>query len=165
MTAPSPLEAHHCLDDFDCGNATLNDWLKRHAAKNEAAGASRTFVVCGDTGYVVGYYALAAGAIARQDSPGAVRRNMPDPIPVMVIGRLAVDKRWQTRNVGKGLLKDAIQRTLIVSRQIGIRALLVHAMSDEARNFYLRRGFRESPANPMTLVITLAEAESALGSC
>ncbi len=162
LTPPAPLAAHHRLDDFDCGNATLNDWLRRRAHRNETSGASRTFVVCDDADGVVGYYSLSAGAVAREDCPGPVRRNMPEPIPVMVLGRLAVDRRWQNRNAGKGLLKDAIQRTVAVSRQAGIRALLVHAISTAAKDFYLRQGFHESPSNPMTLMITLREAESAI---
>ena len=158
LTPPSPLVAPHRLEGFDCGNATLNDWLRRQARRNEASGASRTFVVCDEADAVVGYYCLSAGAVARDDSPGAVRRNMPEPVPVMVLGRLAVDRRWQMRQVGKGLLKDAVQRTLAVSRQVGIRTLLVHAISPAAKAFYLRHGLRESPSNPMLLMVTVKEA-------
>ena len=162
LTPPSPLGAAHQLDDFDCGNATLNEWLRRQARRNEASGASRTFVVCDAAGSVVGYYCLAAGAVSREDSPGAVRRNMPEPVPVMVLGRLAVDRRWQSRQVGKGMLKDAVQRTLAVSSQVGVRALLVHAISPAAKAFYLEHGFRESPSNPMLLMITLSEAATTI---
>ena len=157
-----PLAPHHRLDGFDCGNATLNDGLRRRAAKNEAGGASRTFVVCDDQGDVIGYYTLSAGAVAHEGAPGKVHRNMPDPIPIMVLGRLAVDHRWQGKDIGKGLLKDAVQRSIVVSQQVGVRALLVHAISEEAKRFYQRFGFRESPANSMTLMITLAEGRAAL---
>jgi len=117
-------------------------------------------VVCDNA--VVGYYSLAVGAIAREDTSGKIRRNMPDPIPVMVLGRLAVDANWQGQQIGIGMLKDAIQRTIIVADQAGIRALLVHALSDKARTFYSHWGFHESPTNDMTLMITLDEARQGL---
>lgn len=161
INAPCPIAGTHHVASFDCGDTTLNDWLQRRAIKNENSGASRTFVVCeGNT--VIGYYSLAVGAIAREDTSGKVRRNMPDPIPVMVLGRLAVDANRQGKQIGIGMLKDAIQRTLIVAEQAGIRALLVHALSDKARSFYQHWGFHESPTNDMTLMITLDEARNAM---
>ena len=157
IEAPCPIASTHHTASFDCGNATLNDWLRQRAMRNEHNGASRTFVVCNNA-TVIGYYALAVGAVTRADAPGKVRRNMPDPIPVMVLGRLAVDIRWQGKHIGIGMLKDAVQRTIGVAGQAGIRALLVHALSDNARNFYRHWGFHESPTNDRTLLITLAEA-------
>lgn len=161
ITVPCPITGTHHVAAFDCGDTTLNDWLQRRAIKNENSGASRTFVVCEDN-TVIGYYSLAVGAIAREETSGKVRRNMPDPIPVMVLGRLAVDANWQGKQIGIGMLKDAIQRTLIVAEQAGIRALLVHALSDKAKSFYQRSGFHESPTNDMTLMITLDEARYAM---
>ncbi len=161
IDAPCPIAGAHHVASFDCGDATLNDWLRRRAIRNENSGASRTFVVCKDN-TVIGYYALAVGAIARKETSGKVRRNMPDPIPVMVLGRLAVDVNWQGKQIGIGMLKDAIQRTLVVAEQAGIRALLVHALSEKARSFYLHWGFHQSPANDMTLMITLDEASNAM---
>ncbi len=162
ISAPCPIiVSSHDVTSFDCGDTTLNDWLQRRAIKNENSGASRTFVVCEDN-TVMGYYSLTVGAIAREETSGKVRRNMPDPIPVMVLGRLTVDANWQGKQIGTGMLKDAIQRTLIVAEQAGIRALLVHALSDKARSFYQRRGFHESPTNDMTLMITLDEARKAM---
>ncbi len=161
ITAPCPIAGTHHVTSFDCGDTTLNDWLQRRAIKNENSGASRTFVACEDN-TVIGYYSLAVGAIAREETSGKVRRNMPDPIPVMVLGRLAVDVNWQGKHIGIGMLKDAIQRTLIVAEQAGIRALLVHALSDKAGSFYQRWGFQESPTNDMTLMITLDEARKAM---
>jgi predicted N-acetyltransferase YhbS len=161
ISAPCPIASTHDVTAFDCGDITLNDWLQHRAIKNENIGASRTFVVCkGNT--VIGYYALAVGAITREDTSGKVRRNMPDPIPVMVLGRLAVDANWHGKRIGIGMLKDAIQRTIIVAEQAGIRALLVHALSDKARSFYQHWGFQESPTNDMTLMITLDEARNAV---
>ena len=161
ISAPCPIASTHDVTSFDCGDITLNDWLQRRAIKNENIGASRTFVACKDN-TVIGYYALAVGAITRENTSGKVRRNMPDPIPVMVLGRLAVDANWHGKKIGIGMLKDAIQRTIIVAEQAGIRALLVHALSDKARSFYQHWGFQESPTNDMTLMITLDEARNAV---
>lgn len=157
ISAPAPLSAAHNSEVFDCGEPALNDWLQRRALKNEGAGASRTFVVCqGDN--VVGYYAMATGSVMHQEAPAKIKRNMPEPVPVMVLGRLAVDKRAQSMGIGRGLLKDAILRTMTVAEQAGIRALLVHALSNEARKFYLQCGFIESPMDPMLLMMTLKDA-------
>ena len=157
VSAPVPLSAAHNSEGFDCGEPVLNDWLKRRALKNEDSGASRTFVIIQDDN-VVGYYVLATGSVIHKDAPSKVKRNMPEPIPVMVLGRLAVDKNAQSMGIGRGLLKDAILRTVTVSKQAGIKVLLVHALSDKARKFYLQCGFIESPLDPMVLMITLKDA-------
>lgn len=159
--APCPILETHDVSVFDCGNPTLNDWLRRRALRNERNRASRTFVVC-DRDTVIAYYSLAVGAVARAEASGKTRRNMPDPIPVMVLGRLAVDSRQQGKHIGSGMLRDAILRTLLVAEHAGIRALLVHALSEDAKRFYLHRGFHESPVNDMTLMITLDEARKAI---
>ena len=113
---------------------------------------------------MVGYYALATGAVAQIAATGRVRRNMPDPVPVMVLGRLAVDRAYQERGLGAGLLRDAILRTLHAAELGGIRAILVHAISGDAKRFYERHGFVESPVDPLTLMITIADAKKALGN-
>jgi len=154
ITAPEPITAAHILADFDCGTASLNDWLKRQALKNEISGASRTFVTCKDL-QVVGFYALAVGSVNRKESPGKIKRKMPEPIPVMVLGRLAVDTHWQKNGIGRGLLKDAVIRTIKAANHAGIRALVVHALSEEAKKFYLRHGFLESPLHHYTLMLPL----------
>jgi len=158
---PEKLSPEHETSEFNSGEPTLDDWLRRRALKNEESGASRTYVVCVHN-RVVGYYVLAAGAVAHLEAPGRIRRNMPNPIPVMVLGRLAVDQAFQGRNIGRGLLRDAILRTLQAADIAGIRAILVHAISESARQFYLRAGFISSPVDPMTLMITLEEAAKAL---
>jgi GNAT superfamily N-acetyltransferase len=160
VTAPEPLGSHHDTSAFDCGEVVLDDWLKKRATANEDAGASRTYVVFAG-GRVVGYYALANGSVAVASATGRVRRNMPDPIPVMVIGRLAVDRAWQRHGVGPSLLRDAILRTLQAAEIAGIRAILVHAVSDRAKAFYERAGFVASPMNPMTLMISIQDAVNA----
>ena len=159
--APEHLTPEHDVGAFDSGVLLLDNWLKRRALDNERAHASRTYVVVA-RGRVVGYHAIATGAVALSDAPGRVRRKMPDPIPVMVMGRLAVDRQYQGRGIGQGLLRDAILRTLQAAEIAGIRAILVHAISEEARRFYISHGFMESPVAPMTLMITLADAERAL---
>lgn len=161
--APEHVTPHHDVAGFDSGVAALDDWLKRRALENEKTHASRTYVVTTGGRRVVGYYALAAGAVALVRAPGRVRRNMPDPVPVMVIGRLAVDRAYQGRGIARGLLKDAVLRTLQAAEVAGIRAILVHALSEDAKRFYQRHGFLESPVAPLTLMITLADAERALG--
>ena len=155
IQAPQPLAQVHELSGFDCGEPMLNDWLKRRAFANQVSGASRTFVVANEHNQVLGYYALAAGAVAHVEAASAVRRNMPDPIPVMVLGRLAIDHSCQGRQLGSALLKDALLRTMNVADNVGIRALLVHAINDAAKQFYMRCGFQQSPINPYTLMLKL----------
>lgn len=162
LKAPERLEPHHLLESFDCGVPSLNDWLKRRARMNEREGASRSYVVCAGQ-EVVGYYCLAAGSVCCLDVPGRVRRNMPDPLPVMVIGRLAIHREWHGQGLGRALLRDAAIRTLSAAEVAGVRAILVHALSEEAKRFYIRWGFMESPTNPMTLVITLQDVKKSLG--
>ncbi len=160
LRAPEPLGDSHELDAFDCGEIILNGWLNQRARSNERNGASRTFVVSDGPRKVVGYYCLSTGAVARVDAPGRVRRNMPEPVPVMVLGRLAVDLAYRGKGIGKGLLKDAVLRTLQVASRVGVRALLVHAISDDARKFYLHWGVQESPTHPMTLMLPLKQARA-----
>lgn len=159
---PEKLSPEHDLSDFTSGEQALDDWLRRRALQNESSGASRTYVVCAGK-KVAGYYSLAVGAVAHADAPGRVRRNMPDPIPVMILGRLAVDRAYQGQGVGIGLLRDAILRSMQAAEIAGIRALLVHAISEDAKRFYARCGFIPSPIHPMTLMIALSEAEKEIG--
>jgi len=161
LTPPRPLRADHDLSRFDSGRPVLDDWLRQRAAKNENSGASRTYVVCEDA-HVVGYYCLATGAVAAKQAPGKVRRNMPDSIPVMIVGRLAVDARLQGQGIGKGLLKNAILRTLKAAEIAGMRAILVHALDDDAANFYRKNGFLDSPIDPSVLMLPLDVARGAL---
>ena len=162
LNPPEPLAPDHVCDAFDSGVATLDEWLKRRAWRNEAEGASRTFVVCAGR-RVIGYYSLAAGSILHGEATGRVRRNMPEPVPVLLLGRLAVDRAWQGKGLGADLLSDAVLRALGAAQTIGIRAILVHAVSDSAKAFYEKHGFRASPIESMTLMITIAEARKMLG--
>jgi GNAT superfamily N-acetyltransferase len=161
ITPPANLRASHDVTAFDSGVPVLDDWLKKRALANEVSGASRTYVVC-EAERVIGYYAIATGAVTHQQAPGKVRRSMPEPVPAMVLGRLAVDKRHRGRGIGVGLLRDAVLRTIQAAGIAGIRAILVHATSDDAKRFYERNGFSPSPVDPMTLMITVADAERLL---
>ena len=156
LRSPEPLSQHHKLDTFSCGEIVLDDWLKRRAFANQVSGATRTFVVADAEHTVLGYYALAAGAVAHQAATRAIRHNMPDPVPVMVLARLAVDTRAQGKKLGAALLRDAVTRAVTVSQNAGVRALLVHALNDRARQFYEHYGFQASPAHPTTLMLRLA---------
>lgn len=156
LSAPAPLDSSHRLDGFFCGETALDDWLKRRALANQASGASRTFVVADQDGYVFGYYAMAAGAVSHLGATPSVRRNMPDPVPVMVLARLAVAVNAQGLQLGGALLQDAVQRAVAVSQQAGVRALLVHALHDRAKLFYEHYGFQASPLHPLTLMLRLS---------
>jgi GNAT superfamily N-acetyltransferase len=162
LQPPEKLNSLHRIDSFDSGNSQLDDWLKQRARKNELEGASRTYVLCARE-LVIAYYCLANGAVAQTAAIGRVRRNMPDPIPVMVIGRLAVDCRWQGKGIGRALLRDAILRTLQASEIAGIRAILVNAISEDAKQFYEKCGFTASPIDPMILMVKVNDAIASLG--
>ena len=162
LGAPELLAAHHHTGAFDSGVPSLDTWLQRRALQNQANDASRTFVVC-EEGAVVAYYALASSSVATTGAIGRFRRNMPDPIPVVVLGRLAIARSHQGRGLGRALFRDAGKRVLYAADAIGIRGLLVHALSEDAKAFYLALGLEPSPIDPMTLMITLVDLRLALG--
>lgn len=155
LSEPCPLGPNHKVELFECGEASLDGWLKRRALANQSAGASRTFVVTDPGDRVYGYYALAAGAVSHEMATRGVRRNMPEPIPAMVLARLAVDQRAQDIKLGAALLQDAVKRAMVVSQNAGVRALLVHALNERAKTFYEYFGFRRSPHHDMTLLLRL----------
>ncbi len=160
LAPPEPLTEQHDTRAFACGVESLDIWLKRRALKNQATGASRTFVAC-DGRRVVAYYALASGAITVDKAPGRFRRNMPDPVPVVVLGRLAVDRSAQGMGIGRARVRDAGLRVTQAAAMIGVRGLIVQAFSAEAKAFYERVGFDPSPLDPITLMITLADLRAA----
>ncbi len=161
LSPPTPLADHHLLADFDSGVPSLDDWLKRRARANQASGASRTFVLC-EGERVVAYYALASGAVKVTEAPGRFRRNMPDPIPVVVLGRLAIDRSLQDQGIGRALVRDALLRVAQAGELIGIHGVLVHALSEQARAFTLAVGFEPSPLDPMTLMATMTDLRHAV---
>jgi len=161
LSPPEPLADHHELGDFDSGEPSLDDWLKRRARANQVSGASRTYVVS-DANRVIAYYALASGAVTVDTATGRFRRNMPDPIPVVVLARLAVDRAWRGQGIGRALFRDAALRVTNAADAIGIRGIVVHAISDEAKSFYLALGFDPSPRELMTLMVTLRDIRAVL---
>ena len=161
LNAPQAISDRFDLKTFDCGVEVLNIWLKNQALKNQVTGASRTFVVVSNL-RVVGYYALATGSVERELAASPIARNAPNPIPVMVLGRLAVDLTMQGKGVGAGMLKDALFRVYRVSKEVGVKALLVHALSEQAKTFYLQYGFIESPIDKMMLMLPIKSVEQVL---
>lgn len=157
--APAPLSERHQTEPFFCGVESLDVWLKRRALKNQLQGASRTYVACqGDQ--VLAYYAIASGVVACNEATGRLRRNMPDPIHVVVLGRLGVDRSMHGQGFGRALVRDAALRTLQAADLIGIRGMTVQALSDEAKVFYEHMGFEPSPLDPKLLMITLADLKT-----
>ena len=139
---PIVLTSAHDLSTFQSGEATLDDWLRTRALKNLASGASRTFVLCAaGSQRVVGFYALSMGSFYAVDTPGSIRRNMPDLIPSVILGRLAIDENAQGRGLGGLLLNDAVERSLVAAENVSARLMIVHAVSEKAEQFYLRFGF------------------------
>lgn len=159
LSAPTLLTEDHDLTFFRSGQDGLDEWLRRRARANQISGASRTYVIC-EGRRIVGYYCLSSGALAAIDAPGPIRRNMPDPIPMTVLGRLAIDADWQGKGIGAALLNDAVLRAAQAAHIMGIRGILVHAISEEAKAFYEHYGFSASPNNPLTLVLSLKGAGS-----
>lgn len=156
MRPPEPLTPEHNIAEFCSQDRVLNEWLKKKALKNHSTGISRVFVVCAEhTKRVIAYYCLSSGSVHRKTVPGAYRRNAPEAIPVIVLGRLAVDAAWAGKGLGAALLKDAIYRTEHIAIQVGVRALLVHALNDEIRDFYIRFGFEPTIVNDLTLLFPI----------
>ncbi|MDE2410322.1 MAG: GNAT family N-acetyltransferase [Sphingomonadales bacterium] len=159
FTPPAPLDHSHLLEEFYSGTPSLDDWLRRRALSNQESGASRTFVLC-QRGKVVAYYALASSSIACADAMGRFRRNMPEPIPVIALARLAIDQSLQGQGFGRALVRDAGRRVIAAADLIGVRGMIVHAISEDAKQFYLRCGFLPSPTSEMTLMIPLNDLKA-----
>jgi GNAT superfamily N-acetyltransferase len=160
LKPPGPLLPTHDLSSFSCGHTALDDWLRDRAQKPEGL-SGRTYVV-GDGDRVIGYYTLATGSETHSRLPGKLKRNAPDPVPLLVLARLAVDTEFQGKGVGPGLLKDAFQRSIQASEIAGVRALVVHAIDDKAREFYEKFSFVASPAGSRTLVLPIETLRQAL---
>ena len=156
---PTKIESIHETENFDSGEESLNTWLKKRALKNERNGASRTYVVC-QNNQVVGYYSIATGSVDHELAISKVKRNMPDPIPAMILGRLAVDINHQRKGLGVALLKDAVLRILQASEIAGIKVILVHALDEGAKAFYEKYGFKPSPINELILMVSLKDIKA-----
>jgi len=158
LAGPQPLTAAHHLQAFDCDNLPLNSWLRLHALQAQASGSARTFVVT-EEGQVVGYYSLTVGQVDTLSAPDRIRKGMARyPVPVVILARLAVSRQVQGRGIGRGLLQDAIRRTLMIAEQAGIRALLAHPIEEEASRFYQGFGFIASPLREQQLLLLLKDA-------
>lgn len=161
-SAPHPISEGDETATFDSGEPSLDNYLRMRALANHVEGASRCFVTRRE-GRVVGFYALASASVERRSVPGRVRRNMPDPVPVILLSRLAVDREDQGKGLGAHLLRDAITRSVNAADLIGVRAMLVHAMHDEARAFYAHFDFEPSPTDPLHLLLLIKDARALLG--
>ncbi len=156
------LAKSHDLSAFDCGNARLNDWLRRFALANQQSDSARTYVVHRER-VVVGYYSLCAGSVRPEEAPGRVSKGLARrPIGVILLARLAVDAREQGRGLGEALLKDALLRILSAAEAIGARAVLVHAIDERARGFYERFGFERSPIDEFELMLLTKDLRAQL---
>jgi GNAT superfamily N-acetyltransferase len=158
------LRRDHPIDAFDCGQEDLNSWLRKYALQNQGAGAAQTYV--GLVGNVVnGYYSLAVGQIEYNDAPERLRKGLArHPAPIMLLARLAVDREWQKKGVGRALLRDAVLRTMQAADIAGIRALAVHAKDEQARRYYEQFDFTASPADPLHLLVLLKDIRRRMGA-
>ena len=162
--APQALDANHPLEGFDCGKPALNEWLIRHARQAQASGSAKTYVVI-DGDHLAGYFSLTVGQIDALDAPERIRKGMGSyPVPVVILARLAVSIHDQGRGIGLGMLQDAIQRTVAIAEQAGVRALLTHPIDEEASRFYQRFGFEASPLREQQLLLLLKDARRLLTS-
>lgn len=161
ISQPALLTSAHDIGDFNCGHSTLDDWLQKQALKNQDSGASRTFVIT-ETNRVIGFYSLATGSVERTLATSNFSRNTPEAIPVIILARLAIDVEHQGQKLGSHLLKDALLRALSVSHHVGIRGILVHAITEKAKRFYQDYGFTESPLEPMTLLLSIKQLKTGL---
>ncbi len=158
--APVLLTQTHDGSAFDSGEIVLDDWLRQRAWQNLQSAASRTYVVCpAGSLKVVGYFALSMGQILAQETPGSMRRNMPRHIPAVTLGRLAIDRAWQGKGLGRALLADVVQRALRASSEVSARLIVVHAISLAAEAFYLRHGFTRLPVEAPTLALDLVKLQ------
>ena len=160
IKAPELLTDEHVLDVFSCGKPELDDWLIKKALKNHKRNNTRVFVVCDDNNKVIGYYAIAMGSVQRESALSSLKRNSPNPIPMVVLARLAVDEGYKGRGIGVGLLKDCVLRSVHAMNVVGGAGILVHALDDEAKAFYKRFGFNESPIDAMTLMARVIDIEA-----
>ena len=166
FSEPEPLGPDHAVEGFDCGQTSLNIWLMRYGRQAAAVGSARTYVVVdADQGRVVGYHALAAAALEREAATTRIVKGMPQyPIPVVLLARLAVDLSVAGRGLGPWLLRDAMTRTLAAGETIGVRAVLVHAIDEDAAAFYVRHGLEASPTDPRHLMILIKDIAASLNA-
>jgi GNAT superfamily N-acetyltransferase len=154
FSTPRLLKPDDNLSDFECSEISLNFWLRNSAQKNNKSGASKTFVTFCEN-QLAGYYCLSAASIAHLQSPKSLTRNMPDPLPCVLLGRLAIDEKFKGIGVGSALLKDAMMRVVSVSQLTGVVGLITHPLNENAKSFYLKYGFIECPGADATLILPI----------
>ena len=163
MNAPVLLTDEMEVQGFSSGSVELDDWLIHQALKNQKKNNCRVYVVTEyESSSVIAYYAIAIGSVSRSSAIKKFSRNSPDPIPVIVLARLAIDQRFQRKGIGTGLLKDCFLRSVGVSQSVGMKGLLVHALDENAKRFYTQFGFVPSPIDSMTLMLSIADIEASL---
>lgn len=156
LTGPDLLTQAHLVDEFDCGEDHLNTWLRERARRNQADGSSRTWVVADDQ-RVVGFYASSTAVLLRASATKRAARNQPDPLPALLLGRLAVEQKFQGRGLGAALLKHFLLKSIEIADITGVRVLLVHAKDQQVADFYLRYGFEPSPVDDLTLMLLVKD--------
>jgi len=161
LTPPAPLERHHRLDDFDSGAEELDQWLRQYGWTNHVSGNARVFVAARRE-LVVGYYALATAGVEKAEAPETIKKGgVPSQMGCLLLARLAVARKEHGRGLGRGLLVDAIRRSVRIAEDVGVRALLIHARDEDAQRFYMRQAeFQESPTDPRHLFLHMKHARS-----
>lgn len=161
---PEPFRGKHSAEGFECGEPSLDVWIQKHARQAEASGSARVFVTTDDGERVVGYYALAAASVSAKDATKRLAKGQPrhQQIPVILIGRLAVAQGHQGNQLGRSLLQDALLRCAVAAESIGARAVVVHAISDDAVHFYERFGFEPSATDPHHLILLMKDLRKLL---
>lgn len=155
---PELLSQEHVTEGFDCGDDALNNWLNSRALRNQTVGgSSRTWVVLDDASRVAAYYASSTATVLHREATGRMRRNQPDPLPALLLGRLAVDRKHQDAGLGSALLKHFVVKGLEVAELVGVRLLLVHAADPAAASFYARYGFDPSPVDDLTMMLLVKD--------
>lgn len=163
ISAPELLNDTHDLSAFCCGIDELDNWLARQGLKSQVRNHAKVYVVSDtNTQKTVGYYAVAMGSVRREEAIAKMRRNSPDPIPMLVLARLAVDKAYHGYGIGAGLLKDCVLRSVQAAKVVGGAGILVHAINPQARTFYKKFGFSESPIHNMTLMTRICDIEASI---
>lgn len=162
LTAPQPLHKDHDLSQFDCGRASINDWLCDRALQNQASDYSRTYVVCDEQHRVVAYYCLSAGSVARKEALRELRHGgAPDAIPVVVLGRFGVDKSYQRQGLGEDLLQKALERSAEIAEHIGASAVILHPLDKDVGRYYAKRGFKTISTEPPAMMVAMADIRAA----
>lgn len=163
LSKVEPISDRHDVSRFDCGgHESLNDWLKRFALTNQKNESARTYVVHRN-GWVVGYYSISAGSVSVEEAPTRISKGLArHPIPVILLARLAVDKDERGTGLGKALLKDALLRIAQAADIVGARAVLVHAIDEPAKKFYLHFNFEPSPTHELQLMLLMKDLRKAL---